>query len=137
MKNFSLLVFLFLLIFTSCKTENEAEENITEPEVFDFSDRNYTVYGEGISSTQDSAPVLIVLHGAGSSIQSMIQATNFNAIAGDAGFLVVYPEGHQALWNFGSECEMAHPERPDDIYFIDYMINEISKKYVINEKEFI
>lgn len=126
--------YFILLILVSCKSENKENDTITEPEVFDFSDRKYTVYAEGISSNQTPAPLLLVLHGAGSSILSMIQATNFNSIAGDAGFLVVYPEGHQALWNFGGECEMAHPERPDDIHFIKYVLEELGKKYNIDEK---
>ena len=134
MKRVSRIIFLLILILNSCEVEKQGEENITEPEVFDFSDRKYTTYAEGISSNQTPAPVLLVLHGAGSSIQSMIQATNFNVIAGDAGFLVVYPEGYQALWNFGSECEMAHPERPDDIHFIKYVLDELGKKYNIDEK---
>jgi len=30
---------------------------------------------------------------------------------------------------------MAHPERPDDIFFIKYVLDELRKKYNINEKK--
>lgn len=132
MKRAAFQFFVLFIFIISCKSEDDNGQT-TEPEVFDFSDRTYTVFDDGVSNNS-ACPVLLVLHGAGSAIQSMIQATNFNFLGGESGFLVVYPSASQGLWNYGEECELPFPERPDDVEFIKFLIDELSKKYNVDEK---
>lgn len=129
-KYFFVFLILFLILFVSCSNDSE---DITEPEEFDFSDREYVVYSEGVNN-YTPAPVLFVLHGANSSNQSMIQATNFNFIAGEEGYLIVYPNAFQGLWNFNGECGLPYEDRPNDVEFIKYILNDISDKYNIDTK---
>lgn len=128
----TLLIFSIFILLISCKDNTE---NISEAEVYDFSDRRYEVMAGYDTNYQNPRPLLIVLHGAGSSAASMIQATNFNLIAGEEKFIIVYPDAFQGLWNFGEECGMAFPERPDDLHFIKYIIDEVIKNYNVDQKK--
>ena len=125
-------IFLIILFLSYCK--DDENNQINEPEVFDFSDRTYIVFAESASNNTSAKPLLIVLHGANSTASSMVAATNFDIIAGGNGFIIVYPDAFQGLWNFGEECGMAYPDRPDDTEFIQYIIDELSKEYKIDEK---
>lgn len=128
-KHFYILVFLIFTI--SCSSDDNTQ--INEPQIFDFSDRDYTVSAEFSSNDTSSKSLLIVLHGANSSAAAMITASNFNSIAGDNGFIVVYPDAFQGLWNYGEECGKAYPDRPDDTEFIKYIIEQVSAEYKIDK----
>ena len=48
------------------------------------------------------APVVFVLHGALGNGAQMAALTRFGALADREGFVVVYPDGHNKLWNDGA-----------------------------------
>lgn len=75
------------------------------------------------------APLVIVLHGGGSSAQRMVTLTGFNTISDREGFIVVYPEGVETYWNDGK----ANRRNVDDVKFISTLIDHVSQELNVDE----
>jgi len=63
--------------------------------------REYYVYRAPGADTSQPAPLLLVFHGGGSSALAAAARYGFNALAGEAGAVVVYPEGLNGHWADG------------------------------------
>jgi len=136
----SLWGILFLILFASCNNSEVAPDDDSEviyPQLFnltiihDSQNREYLLYiPEGYNENSEW-PLVINLHGRGST--NLIQSgySNFNTIADEHKFMVAYPQGLVGTvegvtgthWNanFGTGI--------DDIGFIDVMLDEIYKNY--------
>lgn len=69
--------------------------------IFEGAERTYTVFVPTYHTNQDSFPLLFALHGLTQTGNEMMQFSNFNALAQQDSFLVVYPDGLNFTWNVG------------------------------------
>lgn len=87
-------------------------------------------------------PVVIMLHGGGATARSAAMETGWNELADQAGFLAVYPDAlardpnqmasfpaNPQLWNDGSNRYFASRNDPDDISFLDWLLDELDERF--------
>ncbi len=98
--------------------------------------RSYSYYVPEIKPLHPA--LVLVFHGSDGDGQRARRATgyNFEKLAKQHGFIVVYPDGFEHHWN---GCRKAGPYSAnkldiDDVGFIDALINRFSKNYHIDLK---
>ena len=117
-------------LIVSCGTRNSPS---VEHQSFIFNDytRDYIVFIPKHRSI--AMPLIINLHGYGSSAEEQMIYTGMNAVADTAGFIVVYPDAVGKRWNSGIGDNPAWPAPDiDDVGFIDTLIDTLGKKYPID-----
>ena len=81
----------------------------------------------------EQAPLIIALHGAGSSAEAMVDFCGMNSAADEYGFFAVYPQGsgrdaQARSWNAGAVNVWAARHHVDDVGFmhtlIDYLLDQ-------------
>jgi len=98
--------------------------------------RKYRVH-RGAAATE-RPPVVLVFHGGGGDVESMVQMSDMDRVADARGFLAVYPAGTGRFedrfltWNAGSCCGSAHQENVDDVGFVNALIDDLVKRYDID-----
>ena len=103
--------------------------------VHDNIDRFYYLYKPSNLDTNSSVAVLFALHGYGSSAMTHFNYTNYEPIANENNFIVVYPQGTtnnglNTHWNNGGWTSKSTAK---DIEFIDNIIDYIKNKITIDE----
>ena len=103
--------------------------------VHDNIDRFYYLYKPSNLDTNSSVAVLFALHGYGSSAMNHFNYTNYEPIANENNFIVVYPQGTTSNglnthWNNGGWTSKSAAK---DIEFIDSVIDYIKNKIAIDE----
>jgi polyhydroxybutyrate depolymerase len=95
---------------------------------YNDTERNFIIHIGSSYTPGKSTPLVFVLHGGGSTAESMAAFTGFNAIADRENFIVVYPKGIENYWNDGREPKVyrTHVENTDDVGFISSLIDAIS-----------
>ena len=94
--------------------------------------REYRLYVPPSYRPGHPAPVLLNLHGYGSDNRSQESATNFNAIADTAGFLLVCPNGSvepgtgYRFWNAWKASS------PDDVAFLNTLLDTLGRRYTLD-----
>lgn len=85
-------------------------------------------------------PLVLVLHGAGSNAERMVDMTGMSDKADEAGFLVVYPNGTGLLndqllltWNAGFCCGYALDNNVDDVGFFRSLIAKLESELNIDK----
>ena len=150
---------LIILMLSSCgggssSSGNESISLITQPQnsietctntqvvnlkrcdlVHDNIDRFYYLYQPSNLDTNSSIAVLFALHGYGSSAMTHFNYTNYEPIANENNFIVVYPQGTTSNglnthWNNGGWTSKSTAK---DIEFIDSVIDYIKNKIAIDE----
>ena len=96
-------------------------------------ERDYTLYIPASYSAGNEAPLLFNFHGYTSNTWQQAFYSNFNTVADDEGFIIVYPEGTldntgTSHWNVGWGGSTV-----DDIGFTSALIDSISADYSINQ----
>ncbi len=76
------------------------------------------------NETATLSPLLVVLHGAGGTAESVVKLTKqrFNELSDRDGFYVAYPSGLGKIWH-----------AVDDVGFIAAMINRLASEYTIDK----
>jgi polyhydroxybutyrate depolymerase len=80
-------------------------------------------------------PLVFALHGGGGTGENMIKLTEeFNDLADEKGFLVVYPDGIEKHWNDGRKIEnrRAHADNIDDVGYLKALVEHISQDYFVD-----
>jgi polyhydroxybutyrate depolymerase len=95
--------------------------------------RDYILYVPTSYSAGNEAPLLFNFHGYTSNAWQQAFYSNFNTVADDEGFIIVYPEGTldntgTSHWNVGWGGSTV-----DDIGFTSALIDSISADYSINQ----
>ena len=110
--------------------------NYSESLVHDGLERTYHVHISRSYNSSQPTPLVIVLHGGGSTGKGMIRYTGFNAIADEENFIVAYPDGVEQRWNDGRGLDeyRTYADNVDDAGFIAAMIGDISGRLTIDEK---
>lgn len=83
-------------------------------------------------------PLVVALHGGGSSGAGLAQATGFDRIADREKIVVVYPDGLGGphgmgrSWNVGRCCSLAHFLGVDDVAFIEALLDALTARLPID-----
>ncbi|MCP4217982.1 MAG: hypothetical protein GY765_25285 [bacterium] len=131
-------------LFIGCNIKKEIEPIDTQVEYRDAGDFHLTLSHDGLQRSYilyvppglqvgDTAPVVLVLHGATGSSAKMMGDTNIamNQKADDEKFLVVYPQGtgdaqlDTYYWNAVHCCASAYDQGVDDIGFLRLLIETL------------
>ena len=121
--------------FTTLPPSSTINYGINEFEViFDEIPREYTVYIPENYNHSIPTPILFAFHGFGGSNNFIMNSAEFNEIADQENFIVVYPQGSLILnllahWNVGGFTQISNT---DDVAFVDYLISSLSEMYNIN-----
>lgn len=105
--------------------------------------RRYTIH---VPETEGPYPVVLVLHGAGSSGSITLDRHGWSAKANREGFVAVAPDGLAAapdlpmnfeknprVWNTGQLREDSPRARIDDAAFIDEVLADVARRIAIDE----
>lgn len=137
----TLIVFSFIVIFNACKSLGNFKylESTTQYKMqWDGYNRNYLVHLPPAEKMNKPMPLLFHLHGGGGTARGTPGITfgRFNELANRDGFIVVYPNAIKKNWNDGrkNNSVKAWRENVDDVGFIVAIIEELKKKYNIDEQ---
>lgn len=90
------------------------------------------------ASASKPSPLVFVLHGSQSQSADMRKMTGyqFERLAEEQGFIVVYPDGYQRHWNDcrASASYAANTEQIDDIAFFKTMLAFFNREYAIDRQ---
>lgn len=101
-----------------------ADEDTVEQLHVDGVERRYRLFVP--DSAPDPAPVVVMLHDAGGSPESIVEVTGFDGAARRGGFAVAYPEGLAGgTWNVGFCCGPAPEQGHDDLGFLDRVVDAV------------
>src|SRR5258706_14410006 len=109
---FALLVLILgLLVCTRGETTPQASsENTIYTIKFNHQERTYILHIPTSYNGSIATPLVLSLHGDGGNADSEMSLTNFNPLADEKGFIVVYPNGNGWLVdklltsNVGNSC---------------------------------
>jgi polyhydroxybutyrate depolymerase len=118
---------LGLLLLALCSlhlplSASHAQESVERP---------YSLYVPTSYDASTPAPLLMVLHGFGSSGKAIEYMSGFDALAEENGFIVVYPNSVNTLnWNDGRTLSSTLETADDSAYLLG-LLDELSAKYTI------
>ena len=87
--------------------------------------RSYNVYAPNSYDGASPVPLVVDLHGAGSTAAQQQFISGWQQKANQVGFLVAYPDGTDNTWNAGVCCGGAVTNNVDDVGFIRAMLTAI------------
>jgi polyhydroxybutyrate depolymerase len=110
-------------------------------------DRHYTVHVPPGYDGRTPVPVVVMLHGGGGTSKGAATETGWGAKADEAGFLAVFPNAmsrdpsqpssfarNPQLWNDGSDRFYPGQKPPDDVGFINAMLDQLMEKFAVDER---
>lgn len=121
----TLFCMAFVLVFIGLQP---LKAQTTGSFMFEGAERTYTLYVPTYHTNQDSFPLLFALHGLTQTGNEMMQFSNFNALAQQDSFLVVYPDGLNFTWNVG----FAGGANTNDVGFLSALIDTLHSQYNID-----
>lgn len=102
--------------------------------------RNYHAHIPASIDWTEPVPLVMVFHGGGGRAENAIRMSNFNAVADEEGFIVVYPNGtgprdvEVFTWNGGTCCGNAALENVDDVGFVRAILADMQTIAAIDLK---
>lgn len=122
------IVLLTLLLITNTV---QAQGDDLEPQtmIFEGFERSYVLYKP--DDLEIPAPLVLVLHGRFGNGESMRRSTRFNAVAEREGFIVAYPDGLDAEWNYVRGIP-GYPNTHDDVAFLIALVDEIAATHEVD-----
>jgi polyhydroxybutyrate depolymerase len=110
-------------------------------------DRHYNVHVPPGYDGKTSEPVVIMLHGGGGTGKAAVAETGWGAKADEAGFLAVFPDAmppdptkpsrfstNPQLWNDGSDRFYPGQNAPDDVGFLNAMLDDLLARFAVDER---
>lgn len=122
--NYSIVV----LVISSILAGQLAQSQISSSFEFQGLERYYLVYKPETKFSSNGYPLVIALHGFTQNERRIKNYSGFNDLANEHGFMVVYPRGIQASWNFG----ISHNEVNDPL-FLNALLDTLIAGYSIDE----
>ena len=100
--------------------------------------RPYSEFVPSSYSSKSPAPLVVLLHGYGSTGKQQETYMNFTAVAEQRGFILAYPDGTvdatgKQFWNATEVCCNFFMDVDDDAYLIS-MLDDMESKYSIDRK---
>jgi len=110
-------------------------------------ERHYTVHVPPGYDGKTSMPIVIMLHGGGGTGKAAATETGWGAKADEAGFLAVFPDAmppdptkpsrfsrNPQLWNDGSDRFYPGQNAPDDVGFLNAMLDDLLARFAVDER---
>jgi len=110
-------------------------------------ERTYNVHVPSAYNRKTHLPLVIMLHGGGSTARAAIWETEWAVKADKEGFLVAFPNAmarspsgpssfsdNPQLWNDGSDRFYAGQRAPDDVGFISAMLDDLSARFALDKQ---
>ena len=101
----------------------------------DDRDRSYLLYVPVSVDWNQAVPLVFTFHGGTGNAQSAIIMSEFNEVADQNGFIVVYPNGTGRLredilltWNGGTCCAYAQVNDVDDVGFVRAIVADLQSQ---------
>jgi polyhydroxybutyrate depolymerase len=96
-------------------------------------ERHFLLYVPTEHASASALPLIIALHGGGSTPVWMAAVTKLNRFAEERGFAVAYPAGYRRLWHTDEHCcGPALAENIDDVAFIGAVIDGVQESVEID-----
>ena len=129
-----LCMILALFILNACTEDQDIPYIDTVDEVFtiehDGLKREYYVYIP--SEIKEGAPMLMMMHGYGGTIDYFVERTDMKELADQDKVILVYPEGTRALglnhWDANLDYETVY-----DVGFLTTLVDHLIDEYHVNE----
>ncbi len=134
------LLFSALLLLACSSTTSNVRADSLHTLTYDGLERTYILHVPPSYNERHPVPLVISLHGGGGNAGHQRRVSDFNRLADDKGFIVVYPNGtgqrQDAIltWNGGTCCGYAMTNNVDDVGFIRALIAELASTYAIDPK---
>lgn len=129
-----------LVLFSGCANDGELEiAEATEKGLFDETishdnlQREYLLYIPESYTGKEPVPLVFSLHGAGGTKEGQYDLSQFNLLADREAFVLVTPQAtslrgnNLTFWN-----QQSIPNLPDDVGFINALIDEVASRYRID-----
>lgn len=110
-------------------------------------ERHYTVHVPPGYDGRTATPIVIMLHGGGGTGKAAAIETGWGAKADEAGFLAVFPDAmppdptkpsrfgaNPQLWNDGSDRFYPGQNAPDDVGFLNAMLDDLLARFAVDER---
>lgn len=97
---------------------------------FDGLERSFLVFVPAGYDGLEPIPLVLNLHGAGSTAAEQVIYSQLNLVSDTAGFLVVIPDAIDNFWNSG--FSFIPPGSPDDVSFLLGLLDSMSTRYNID-----
>jgi polyhydroxybutyrate depolymerase len=100
--------------------------------------RSYLVHIPPQAASGDPLPVVLAFHGGGGNAKGQEAYSEMDALADEAGFIVVYPNGTGRFngflltWNAGGCCGYARENRVDDVGFSREVIRDLAQTTAVD-----
>lgn len=129
----SLAILFVVLLAISAGLVNAQETDFIDSLTYDEFERTFMVHLPPDYDGSESAPLVIMLHGATMDGVSMMLVSDFNTAADEVGAIVVYPDGLAGRWGY-LEADQLPPNSAyrDDVGFISALIDDLSTTYTID-----
>ena len=125
----SIIVFI-TFIFAPAILKAQIEYHTFE---YDGYIRKYWVFLPQDYNNASNYPVVFNLHGYGGWPLDQMNYSGMNSVADTAGFIVVYPQAVDSIWNSGIDDNPAFPAPDvDDVGFINALIDTLNIQYSID-----
>ncbi len=103
-------------------------------------ERSYVIHVPSSYDGSQPVPLVMDFHGGGGNAKTQINTSNFEPLADQKEFIVVYPNGDGRIgdklltWNGGTCCGYAVKNHIDDVGFVRAVIADIEASYKIDPK---
>ena len=123
---------LLCVVCTGCKGKNC--EVVHSSITYDGLQRTCRLYIPGLYYERSSCPLVVALHGAGSTGDDMATVADFEDLADTEGFLVLLPDGYEKNWNDGRDAAgiAAYDLNIDDVGFINALVDAAAANYNVD-----
>lgn len=113
-----------------CQPAVAAQESlIKESLVHETISRHYYLHVPPNYNPAVPTPVLLLFHPEHSDAKSMSKLAQFNELSDQNGFIIVYPQGVQGLWNDGRRTD---GYRVNDVGFVHDLLAELERRWHID-----
>lgn len=127
-KCFLLLLFLF---FVSCNSPSHASDFKRGALQWQGIQRSFTYYIPDTLDLSQPQPLMLVLHGLGTSGSDAAANWGFTELAAQQNFIAVFPDGLDGEWNDGRGISFLFREHyeVDDVGFLSALITQFVENY--------
>jgi polyhydroxybutyrate depolymerase len=99
----------------------------------DGHERTYEFHVPATYKTEQSVPLVLILHGRLGDGRGTASLTHFDKVSDAHGFLAVYPDGLHRSWADGRKVTDSDKEGIDDVKFLSELIHKLSSAQRIDD----
>lgn len=125
------------LLFATAALPLRAQNTVQDSILHDGLTRQYQLHLPPAYNGTDSLPLVVMLHGGSGSAQTVQGFTQFNPVANNNGFMILYPEGYAPTgiggfsWADGRGTT-ADQQGIDDVDFVHTLLDSLELSYAID-----